>query len=262
MSNNTYNFYSRNGEAPQGSNPIFPIVKHSGAEFELVGTGFFICNFGIFVTARHVLFDVLDEDGNQVHPIGAIHSINENEYLLRPVLRCNSNTVSDITVGVLAPALHNVTGEPLTNSITSLTIEVPTIGSNIVTYAYPESDLTKKSEGKQIANLQPKFYDGKLEDCHPEGRDSVMLPFPCYRGSMPILSGASGGPVFNNVGHVFGVNCSGVDGTDIGYFSRINEIFQLWVDDVMLDGVKRDRVSVKELIDLKQIVFNPPINFS
>lgn len=254
-------FRSLDEKKLQGHEVVFPIVKHVGGKIELIGTGFFICNIGVFVTAKHVLMDVLDDDGNQVHPIAGIQFFGDNKYIIRPVLRCTSNTESDISVGVLAPANHKVTGQPLKNPVLVLTTKPPYIGSDIATFAYPESKLSNLQESIQRLQFQTNAYSGKLEEYHPEGRDSVLLPFPCYRGSMHILSGASGGPVWNEQRRVFGVICTGFDGTDIGYFARIDEIIPLWVNDVNLDGVTIEKVSVKELVNRKQIVFKPPISF-
>jgi hypothetical protein len=49
---------------------IFPILKKDKyGDFYLIGTGFFITDNGIFVTAKHVLLDVIDENGGQTHSI-------------------------------------------------------------------------------------------------------------------------------------------------------------------------------------------------
>lgn len=63
-----------------------------------------------------------------------------------------------------------------------------------------------------------------------------MLPGPCYRTSIRIHDGASGGPVYSPNGHVFGVNSTGMDGTDISYVSRVSDILPLRVDSVLAEG--------------------------
>jgi hypothetical protein len=40
---------------------IFPIVRHDDDKMRMVGTGFFITTNGLFVTAKHVLQDVLKD---------------------------------------------------------------------------------------------------------------------------------------------------------------------------------------------------------
>lgn len=181
--------------------------------------------------------------------------------MLRPVLRCNSNTVSDVTIGVLAPAHHNITREPLLNPVMTLTLEVPAINSPIVTWAYPETQISNTDDGRHKLDFRPNFYDGILEACFPNGRDTVMLPFPCYQGSITVLGGASGGPVLNEKGRVFGVNCTGYDGTNLSFFARINEILPLWIDDAEFEGAKRDKLTVIELARKGHILFKPKPRF-
>lgn len=84
-----------------------------------------------------------------------------------------------------------------------------------------------------------------------------MLPFPCYRGSIRILGGASGGPAMDEKGRVFGVNCTGFEGSSISYFARINEILPLRVNDVVIDGLHRNSVDIIELAERKQVIFEP-----
>ncbi|MFN4775845.1 MAG: hypothetical protein ACK5L4_08530 [Pseudanabaena sp.] len=84
---------------------IFPILKKDKyGDFYLIGTGFFITDNGIFVTAKHVLLDVIDENGGQTHSIFLVQFLEEG-YLYRPILRCTSHEVADITVGISAPRI-------------------------------------------------------------------------------------------------------------------------------------------------------------
>lgn len=70
--------------------------------------------------------------------------------------------------------------------------------------------------------------------------------------------GASGGPVFCPSGGVFGVNSTGFDDNDISYLSRINEIFQLFVENVSIDAGPPRTVHLIELARAGHIVVEPP----
>ena len=52
--------------------PIFPILikdAQTGKERQL-GTGFFIGPTGLFVTAKHVILDALDDEHRYIHQLG------------------------------------------------------------------------------------------------------------------------------------------------------------------------------------------------
>lgn len=201
------------------SEAVFLIVKQEpDGQFQLIGTGFFIAENGVFATAKHVLMDVLDGDERQTHPIGLIQFLPGNQYILRPIDRCTSNTIADVSVGVAKPARHNITGEPLPNKIVTLTVVPPIPGARVATYAYPKT-VARESE----LHFFPAFYDGLMEEHFPDGRDKVIHPAPCYRTSIHVHGGASGGPVFRPDGDVFGINSTGIDGTDVSFVSRVDE---------------------------------------
>ena len=48
-----------------------------------------------------------------------------------------------------------------------------------------------------------------------------MLRFPCYEMSLPILPGMSGGPVFDETGHLRGVICSSVEPEDVPSYASV-----------------------------------------
>lgn len=151
------------------SEAVFPIVKlESEGQFRLIGTGFFIAENGVFATAKHVLMDVFDEGDRQTHPISFIQFLPDNRYILRPVLRCTSNTIADVSVGVAAPGHHNTTGAPLPNKIVTLTVVPPIPGARVATYGYPKT-VARESE----LHFFPAFYDGLMEEHFPDGRDKV-----------------------------------------------------------------------------------------
>jgi len=236
---------------------IFPIVRYdSETRVRLLGTGFFITTTGLFVTAAHVLRAVFDRKGRQRFAIGMIHFLPDNIYYLRPILRAALHPRADVAVGVAAPMARNTDGEPLKNPILTLTTVRPALGTKVVTFAYPRHQNSVSGDVQQV-HLAPTYYDGNVEEYFPDGHDRVLLPAPCYQTTISIHNGASGGPVFAPNGYVFGVNSTGFDGTDVSFVSRIDEIFQLTIDDVAMGSERARSVAVIELARADHILVRP-----
>jgi hypothetical protein len=239
---------------------IFPIVtQEPSGLFRLIGTGFFITENGLFVSAKHVLLAVLDTRQRQVAPIGLFQFLPNNAYVLRPILRCTSHEVADVAVGVAAPIHHNQTGGLFRNKVLTLTADLPKVGTQVATYAYPASVLVAGEPAQQL-HFNAGFYSGVIQDYFPSGRDRAALPAPCFQTSMHIHSGASGGPVFGNDGRVFGINSTGWDGTDLSFVSRIVDILSLRIPGIVTPESAEPRdVRVHELATDGFIAFRPPL---
>lgn len=239
---------------------IFPIVRYDpDGKLHLVGTGFFITTNGLFLTAKHVLMDgVFDSAGHQLYSVGIIQFIGDNIYIQRPILRCAIHPVADVTVGVAAP-MQNKDGQPLLSPVLKLSLIAPAIGSRVVTYAYPRHANVILEDGTQTMHLMPRWYDGNLEEYYPDGRDRVFLPKPCFRTSIVVHGGASGGPVFSSAGSVFGVNSTGIEGTDISFVSRLHEVFELRIDDVILGNASPASVPVIDMARAGHILVDPQL---
>ena len=233
---------------------IFPIAKQlPDGRWQLIGTGFFISIYGVFATAKHVLMDVIDAHGNQRLPIAIIQFLPNNIYVVRPILRCTVSNLADTAIGVAAPMKNNKTGDNLMCKACSLTTRLPHVGERACTYAYPNTMMLGSSP--QQIHLFPDFYDGKIEEYYPDGRDRVFLPSPCYRTSIAIHSGASGGPVFDGNGVVCGVNSTGFSGSnDISFVSRIVDILELNVTEVCVPGHQGNSFTVAKLAELGHVI--------
>jgi hypothetical protein len=236
---------------------VFPIIRlDEEGHYYLLGTGFFISTNGLFVTARHVLTAPF-ENGKERFAIGLIHFTPE-EYFIRPILRFAPHANSDVAVGVAAPMIHNVNGSSLRNQVFTLDSEIPSCNTRVATYAYPKY-TNEILDGTQHINFVPSFYDGDLIEYYPNGRDK-MLPGRCFHTSMRIHSGASGGPVFSSNGHVFGINSTGYDGTDISFVSSISDIFDLSIDNIQFDNNAPRSATVRELAKIGYVLVKPPLS--
>ena len=164
-----------------------------------------------------------------------------------------SHGLADVAVGVCAPMKHKITGEPLFNKVLTLSMSLPRIGENVWTYAYPGTTV-KQGENAEIT-CHAKFYAGHVQEYHPNGRDKVILPFPCFRTSIVLHGGASGGPVFGENKKVIGINSTGFDGdADISYISRIQDTLDLSIRDVVMPGeAEPSNVSLRDLIAINHV---------
>jgi len=254
-----FGFKTEHGEQADPSLAIFPIIKwEHDSQIDVLATGFFI-GPNIFVTARHVIEAAFDRrTGKQACSLGMIHFYRTGRYLIRPILRGMSHRVADVTVGVVAPMTRGSDGAPLENK--RLVISTSSVGldAHVMTYAYPRYQNISNENG-QIVKLLPAYYDGRITEHLPNGRDRVLLPGPCYRTNIAIHHGASGGPVFSKVGTVFAVSSTGFDGTDDSYVSSIEGILDLIVDDISVDGKPPGKATVRELARLGHVPVSPTL---
>lgn len=253
----------RDGEGitRDASHVVFPILSFIDGTFRLVGTGFFIGPNGIFVSAKHVLNDILDKNGKPIGSLYIYQFLDGNVGVQRPISRFHVHPNADIGVGVCYQMKNNADGTELKNCQLRLTVNIPSNQTKVSTYAYPKIlELPKNDKGQQVFDFYPTYFDGLVEEHLPNGRDSSMLPSECFRTSMYLHRGASGGPVFNNNGRVFGVNSTGYDQSNISYVSSIKDILDLNITDVSLVSKEQSKtVRIRDLANGGYVVFDSPL---
>lgn len=249
-----FTVHARDGDRIDPNEVIFPIFRtDSQGSLHFLATGFFVTRFGWFVTAKHVVEDVLDEKGDAHSGLCVIQFSENNSYYVRPVAGFACHGLADVAVGVCAPMSHKVTGEPLYNKALTISRMQLVPGMPVWTYAYPGTIVSQGD--KQHIQISPNFYVGAVSTYFASGRDRVMLPAPCYQTSIVLHAASSGGPVFGPGGAVVGVNSSGVsEAEDIPFISRIIDALTLGVPDVLFPGEHTPRrVAIEELIDIHYV---------
>ena len=247
-------FIDFDGTGALGHHAIFPILKQVGDGcFNLIGTGFFISSFGLFVSAKHVLRDCFDEKGKQKFSVCLLQFFSDNRYLFRHIAWCCSHNRADVAVG-----LAEGTSGGESNPALPLTTVGPSNGELAATFAYPETKIEQLG-ATQVMNFKAEFYDGSIVKYFPNGRDKVMFPGPCYQTTMVIKGGASGGPVVGKSGRAFAINSTGFDGaSDISFVSRIDEIIYLELPHLQLpDGQDLPSITIFDLAMAGWIDFEP-----
>jgi hypothetical protein len=250
--------FSRLGEEGPLPNPTghtFPLLTHEvNGRWRLIGTGFYVNDRGFFVTARHVIDEVM-RDGHQVMPLVILHFSSDtglfgpSEFQLRPIRQCWLASAGDVALGVAAEATNRVTGQTLMNWTWTLSWRVPPAGTIASTFAFPNHAIA--DDGRRI-RFSPNAYIGHIQ-ASGEFRDRIMLPFPYLQVDFRIHGAASGGPIVSG-SHVVGVNCTewpeNIDHPPgPGYGAQSRCLADAFLDDVVLPGeaVQR-RVTFDELV--------------
>jgi hypothetical protein len=239
---------------------VCPILKlMNETTWDFIGTGFFIAENGIFATARHVLLDALDKESNQPHSLFIIQWLPDGKHILRDVQYIVLHSTMDVAVGSVWPRIHAQTGEPLRTKQLIMTADQPSIGEVIFTYAYPRTIVHHDPQPRIF--LYPGYYPGKLEEYYPYGPDRVKLPFPCFRTSIWLHGGASGGPVVDSRGRVFAINSASFGGApDISFVSRVIDILGLTFPAVSIGDSSPAPMLIFELARRGYLSFRPPLS--
>ncbi|OED38849.1 hypothetical protein AB834_00515 [PVC group bacterium (ex Bugula neritina AB1)] len=242
-----YSVSNISGQSENAMEAIFPFLTGNETDgFKFLATGSFIHPYGGFVTAAHVL---LEKDGSLVDPLIAVHlDINGNP-LVRHFTKENFSIdkKADIAFGLLGHPVNIESKARVENPYFIMSASKILVSDPIKTGAYPLSNI-EKIDDQQIGEFKLDWFDGVITEAHPNGRDKTLLPGACYRTDMHIMSGASGGPVFNKDGLLIGVNSTGIDFTSedenppLSYITPIDEIFGL--------AVRTESGGIKTILEL------------
>jgi V8-like Glu-specific endopeptidase len=220
---------------------VFPILRQIAENgFEEIGTGFFVHPAGGFVTAKHCFYN---GDTRVEGTYYAIHSVGDNQHLMREIQYFEPHPSGDIGVGMLRGQLkENDTNKIVLKASFPISLTPPKIDEEISTLAYPHMKIDKG----QIGTFPCDKYAGKILEHYPDG--TGVLKSECFRTNMEIKSGASGGPVLRGNHHIIGVNSTSMeiadDGEPISFITPIRLVFDLILKDS--DG---KTTTVKELME-------------
>jgi hypothetical protein len=200
------------GDPQSGITPIFAQLE-SGHR-RVIGTGFFVARYGLFLTAKHVVEDIVDFDQNG-KPCLTWNWTSQGKLYIQPIIRCTFPTsaprhAADIAICqavASAPDGQFLFGEP--NERIALVSATPEVDAHVGTYAYPGNASVDFRNTEDTARIFADCFEGKvLEIVGPADR---FLKCDHIETSMEIRAGASGGPVFTHHGHAFAVNCRAWD---------------------------------------------------
>jgi hypothetical protein len=233
---------------------------------ELIGTGFYLVANGGFATAKHVALEAIEAMSKGQHAVGIVYLLSDGLWVFRPIWRFFVHPTADLAFGIPHELYDNKSGQPYRAKVLTLSSDSPPIGARISTWAYPLHRRMRDPSGKDVLQLEPAFYGGILEQIYTERGPARRIEPPYYQTNIHLHGGASGGPVFNENGQVFGVASCSYDGAiDFAFVTPIDGVMEIELEDTASAVVKvvanasqlkcRDDVRVllirsREVIDL------------
>lgn len=237
---------NRIGEEVNHERAIVPLISFDRKTkvFRCVGTAFFVNSSGLFITAKHVLFDNKD---NMFEMIFGLQALSSGILVSRKIIHLCIHDKADIAIGRLEDKAYDgnaieVAFEPAPHFIVSFNSLEP--NDEIMAFGYPR--VGKETiDTKTTFKIEGIWSTGVIKEYCPAG--ASLIRHRCYQTSMHIESGASGGPVFKN-NQVVGINSTGwhlEEGEEpLSYITPIDYIFDLQFE--LDDG---QLITVKELVE-------------
>ena len=88
------------GTPIQPGDGSIPIMKEiSEGKLAVIGTGFYITRYGLFLTAKHVLDELVDKEGHFSSVAYVLHLADENSVHLRRILTITLLNPADLATG-------------------------------------------------------------------------------------------------------------------------------------------------------------------
>ena len=235
---------------------ICPIIETAEDETsQLCGTGFYISPQGLALSATHNFRERDSGIFSKIEKVEHVHSVTFAR------LFYNSNNTIDLIFNPITQVIYRegfdiaivfsgIGKRP--PKLLSITSYIPKIGEEVYAYSYPNKPGFTNNIGTKM-NLEKAEYEGIITAHFPTGRDRILLPGPCLEARMAAPGGTSGGPVFNNKGHVFGVISTSLDGDpSITYISPFRSVldfdFEVNTDKGLISASLRKLAKLKKII--------------
>lgn len=237
---------NRIGKDINDEQAIIPLItfNKNRRTFRCIGTAFFVNSSGVFITAKHVLYESNDKIFEMIM---GVQVLSTGENVSRKISHLCIHDTADIAIGKFEDKAYDGNAIEIEYELAPpfiLSFQPLEINDEIMSFGYPR--VSKETiDTKTTFNITGIWTSGVVKEYCPKG--GFLLRSRCYQTSMHIEYGASGGPVFKN-GQVVGINSTGwhlEEGQEaISYITPIDYIF-----DLQFELENGQLVTVKELIE-------------
>ncbi len=242
----------------------------------VVGTGFYISRYGLFMSANHVLETLLDESGTGLGVGYVCHIAAEDVVHLRRIRRVSFMKPQDIAIGQADNYVEKFPENPLQNLRVGLTTELPSPDDFVITYAYPENDTLDFNKTDTAPAIAGNYFEGRFLRL-VNNSEHPFMPYPYFETTIRSRPGASGGPVFDSTGRVIGINCRGWDfgdaeheSNELSYMVPVSAALGLICEPIQLpsfsweaaqipEGFDLALLTIRDLAKFGHVLFDPPL---
>lgn len=239
-------FQNHEGQCDKSTPAIFMIGNEGSGEFlGPLATGFFGNDCGVFFTAAHVF----PEDRTpcciiQVRP-------EADEMLHRSVAVAYRHARTDVAIGLVEAFRHRESRASVKTEAMAVTSELPGPGDIVFSFGFPDPVVFPEQPGHPTVVLHdPVGAYGVVEQHFPNGRDAVLQPGYCIQVSFGVPRGASGSPVMDSYGRVFGVISTSLEGGP-SFVAPLRDIFGMPFPDVRFEGELSRVLTVRDVLPYK-----------
>ena len=257
---------------------VVPILRElEEGKLQVIGTGFYITRYGLFLSARHVFDDIINAADPSSQRLRIFHDTGK-EIHIRAVTKFTIANQVDVALGQADNFLAKFPDNPLMNVRPILTLEVPKTATKLVTFAYPRNELLDFTDRSEPVKIFANRFEGEfvcVED--PPKYDEHQVEI--YQTTVPVEGGASGGPFFDEAGRVVAVARSSMDfegseheGATTSFVTPLRHCLHLSLSNLPLaelswefrqipDNRRSDALTIRDLAKYGHVMFDPKIDW-
>ncbi|WP_205944714.1 S1 family peptidase [Pelagibius litoralis] len=266
------------GKIISATTGVVPILRElEPGKLQVIGTGFYVTRYGLFLTARHVFDHIVKSDSPGRHSLRILHDTG-NALHIRPVTRISYSHYADVALAEADNFISQFPEQPLRNLRPILTLRHPVPGSNLVVFAYPRNALLDFTVDKSsCVEMFADRFEGQFECIREPGKyDAHQVE--AYQTTVPIEGGASGAPAFDSEGRIVGVVQSSIDfgvgeheGVVTSFLTPLRHALDLGFNNLMLsEGIweyqqipsdrKHEVLTLRDLAAFGHLILDHPVD--
>ena len=256
---------------------VVPILRElEVGKLQVIGTGFYITRYGLFLTARHVFDHIIKAADPSSHSLRILHDTGEGLHI-RHVTKFSFAHHADIAMGQADNFMAKFPDNPLINLRAKLTLEIPKPATKLVTFAYPRNRLLDFTDNNKPVKMFADRFEGEFV-CVEEPSKYDEHKIESYQTTVPIEGGASGGPIFDEAGRVIALARSSMDfeggeheGATTSLVTPLRHGLPLGLENLLLpekswefcvipNNRRSDALTIRDLAKFGHVEFDPPVD--
>lgn len=192
---------------------IIPIMQQlAPGRLKIIGTGFYLTRYGLFATAGHVFLELAEPNRRALGIAVVCHPLGAESICMRQIRTAFVSEDADVAIGYADNFMEKVPNQPLSSMRGHMSSALPKVGSQLVTYAYPQNEVLNFTLPGSQPRIVSDYYEGEVlaavdtaeADRRRGAGEYVPLKVPFLETSIHLKGGASGSPVFDR-GRIVGI---------------------------------------------------------